>query len=257
MGTLHPKLLRLVTVAVCLAWLGSFVSLLAGGGYRVFLARNYWPLLVFGAAAFAVFAAAVALGGLPTAHFGSKLSLWVSAGICVLPLAYLAANPRPLPSSYTLRVRAGFDRLLNSRAALGLGGRRPTPLAPPATAPAAATSPSSAPTGATAQPTRLCDIVVRYPENVGRRVVSEGMVFRQEGLPAGCFVLFRFVITCCAADAIPAALLVAADRADAFPVDSWVRVRGRVERTAFRGLDIPLLRAEQVTPIPPPGNPYE
>ena len=95
-----------------------------------------------------------------------------------------------------------------------------------------------------------------FPDHVGRRAAVEGVVYRKDDLPAGTFVLFRFVINCCAADAFPAGLLVACDRAGSQPVDSWVRVRGVVETRKVKGAVMPVLRAERVVRISPPWNPY-
>jgi uncharacterized membrane protein YcgQ (UPF0703/DUF1980 family) len=40
------------------------------------------------------------------------------------------------------------------------------------------------------------------------------------------------------------------------PADTWVRLHGTIARTTVRGLDMPMLIAQQVTPIPAPANPY-
>lgn len=260
MHTARQKLLRLFAVAICLAWLGSFAYLLPHGRYLFFLARNYWVLLAFGIVAFGAFAVAVGLRGLPSSHFGRGRMPWVSLAVCVLPLAFLAANPRPVPSSYALAVRAGFKRMWESHIALGLRGRSSLQTGlPAATSPAAPDVPASRPAGPDETPARQAttlDLLMKYPGNVGQRVVTEGMVYRTSDLANDRTVVFRFVITCCAADAIPAAVLVTSDDAGTFPIDSWVRVRGLVERTEFKGLNVPIIRAEQIVPIPQPRNPY-
>lgn len=259
MGALREKCLRAVAVAASLAWAGSFAYLLATGGYRAFLARSYWWLMTFGAVVFAAFAAAVALRGLPMAHFRGWAGPLICAGLSLLPLAYLAANPRPLPSSYTLSIRAaGFQRLLQSPGAFGLpSGEGPVDYVEPGARWIPAMMPASGPGGERpAWNTTIADLVYRYPQNVGWDVMVEGMIYRPKGLPAGHIVLYRFAITCCAADAIHVAILVASEDAAKLPADRWVRIRGRMEKTQFRGLDIPLLRAESVEPIPTPDDPY-
>jgi len=248
-----------VTLAVCVAWLGSFAWLFAGGGYTYFLAPAYGVLLVVGGVVLAAFTVGVAFGGRACAHGDATRAAWVPLAILVVPLAFLAANPRPVPGSYAFAARAGYSRLWKSIIALGVldharGGARPAQgsarLSPYPTSGPAATMP-----GPRQRVTPL-DVALDYPGNVGQGIAMDGMVYRQEGLPAGSLVAFRFVITCCAADAWPAGILVTSEKARAFPIDSWVRVTGTVASTSVKAQDMPVVHAERIVPISPPGNPY-
>jgi uncharacterized repeat protein (TIGR03943 family) len=248
---------RVVTLAVCVAWLGSFAWLFIGGGYTYFLARSYGVLLVIGGAVLVAFTVGVAFGGRGCTHGDAARAAWLPLAILVVPLAILAANPRPMPTSYAFEARAGYNRLWKLLVASGVldharaHAPKPGPGAAPV-APAAATQPA---TGAV-QHSSLLDITLDYPGNVGTRVVTEGRVYRRGDLPADSLALFRFVITCCAADAWPAAILVRSDRAGSFAIDSWVRVTGTVRSERIKGLEVPVVHAERIAVIPPPSNPY-
>jgi uncharacterized repeat protein (TIGR03943 family) len=70
----------------------------------------------------------------------------------------------------------------------------------------------------------------------------------------GGFRLARYQIACCAADAVPAIVIVQGVAGHQPPRDSWVRVSG----TYLAGSgDLPRLSATSVVEIPVPNEPYE
>jgi uncharacterized repeat protein (TIGR03943 family) len=92
----------------------------------------------------------------------------------------------------------------------------------------------------------------------GKRVRLTGFVAPSEGGSDASFVLTRFVILCCAADAYP--VEIEALGADAPPVDSWVVAEGewRVPQGEFRPyVDLAQLDVKNMRSIPRPENPYD
>ena len=68
-------------------------------------------------------------------------------------------------------------------------------------------------------------------------------------------ILYRYAITCCAADATPvSAVLQKADIANVRD-DAWCKVRARSHFVA-EGLDVPFLEVEAFEEVPEPINPY-
>ena len=70
----------------------------------------------------------------------------------------------------------------------------------------------------------------------------------------GGFQLARYQIACCAADAVPAVVIVQGVAGKPPRRDSWVRVTGAYVRGSG---DLPRLAATSVEPIPVPNEPYE
>ena len=68
------------------------------------------------------------------------------------------------------------------------------------------------------------------------------------------FVVARYSIACCAADALAATALVTGWTGRVPPRDSWVEVEGRFEPG---GEVEPRLVAASVTVVPTPDDPYE
>lgn len=83
-----------------------------------------------------------------------------------------------------------------------------------------------------------------------------GFVYHDPRLPPGQFLLGRFTLTCCVADAAAIGVIVAWPEADQLPTNAWVRVRGPVQAGELDGSLIPLVEAGAVDSIPEPPQPY-
>lgn len=83
-----------------------------------------------------------------------------------------------------------------------------------------------------------------------------GFVYQDSRLGRGEFLVGRFAINCCVADALAIGMVVQWPEAASLPANSWVRVRGPVEASTVDGQRIPLIKAESVESVPPPSQPY-
>lgn len=83
-----------------------------------------------------------------------------------------------------------------------------------------------------------------------------GFVFRDIRLKDGQFMVARFSLTCCVADAVALGMLVEWPDASKVPDNTWVRVRGKVYVSQLEGQTVPMIRAESVEAIPQPEQPY-
>lgn len=81
-----------------------------------------------------------------------------------------------------------------------------------------------------------------------------GFVYHDPRLPEGQFLVARFTLSCCAADAF--ALGVAVDWPQALEANSWVRVRGPIFASTVEGQLLPRIAAEQVEAVAMPEQPY-
>jgi uncharacterized repeat protein (TIGR03943 family) len=93
----------------------------------------------------------------------------------------------------------------------------------------------------------------------GTSVRLTGFVVHDDRVEGG-FLLTRFQIACCAADAVPVEVAVPDPPSD-HPDDQWVEVVGRlvppVEATGSGALPLVGIDAEEVVAIPEPETPYE
>ena len=83
-----------------------------------------------------------------------------------------------------------------------------------------------------------------------------GFVYHDSALGAGEFMVSRFTVTCCAADATGIGLRVQWPEAALLEGNAWVRVRGPVQPGIYAGRPIPVIAAESVEGVTPPQQPY-
>jgi uncharacterized repeat protein (TIGR03943 family) len=83
-----------------------------------------------------------------------------------------------------------------------------------------------------------------------------GFVFRDERFGEDRFMVTRFVVSCCVADANVAGMVVRWPGAAELEADQWVEVRGVLESGQFDGQTVPTLAAQSVTPVEVPQQPY-
>jgi uncharacterized repeat protein (TIGR03943 family) len=92
----------------------------------------------------------------------------------------------------------------------------------------------------------------------GEEAELVGFVYRYPGLEEDMFMVSRFVISCCAADATPMGVIVRWPDAKDFQDDAWVVVQGHFEPGTLKGepMPVPLMIADSVTPTEVPRQPY-
>jgi putative membrane protein len=83
-----------------------------------------------------------------------------------------------------------------------------------------------------------------------------GFVYHDAGLEPDTFLVSRFAVTCCSADAAAIGLLVRWPGAAALENNTWVRVRGPMQVGAYASRPTPLIAAESLEGVDPPAQPY-
>ena len=82
-----------------------------------------------------------------------------------------------------------------------------------------------------------------------------GFVDHDQRLPAGQFLVGRYAITHCIAEAVAVGMIVAWPQS-APPDNAWVRVKGRVSLDTLGGKPAPKIEADSVEVVPQPARPY-
>jgi uncharacterized repeat protein (TIGR03943 family) len=157
--------------------------------------------------------------------------------------------------------------------ALGAFAASRQPVQPPPTIQASPTRPTAPgsdpfpplipPSNGSAVPLTLAEFLARDYEEphtlAGVRIRLVGFVTPQPRGQAG-YLLTRFSISCCAADATALRVAIRGDPV-ARPSDTWLEVEGRWQRTSDdpdqRASDTAMLLAESVRVIKQPSEPYE
>ena len=98
------------------------------------------------------------------------------------------------------------------------------------------------------------------PDNyTGQKVKVKGFVVYPDDLPQNYFLVTRFIVTCCAADAYPVSFPVKLDQGDrsAYKLDSWVEVSGNMITETLDNKRQLVIQSRQIQSIDRPKNPYD
>jgi putative membrane protein len=106
----------------------------------------------------------------------------------------------------------------------------------------------------------ILDLFNKPEKYQGKRVIFKGMIMRDEQLKkyfgGRDTAVYRFLITCCAADALPLSISVEADDAKGFTTDQWVQVDGIFHILQVNENPVPLVKPAVIKPIKAPKMPY-
>lgn len=224
---------RLAQAAVLGAWATLFWTLLATGRSSLYLSsRTGWVVPVG-----AVLCSAAALARLASARRAgaerlSPREAWVLAAVALPAVLVLALPPQALSSFATSR-RASFVRVGFRASAEDIASGALTLL-----------------DVAAAQTSREGEQALAA--RAGETVSFVGFVDRRPGTPADEFLLTRFIVSCCVADATIAQVRVVDVPPGRFQTDEWVRVTGRIYPL---GREV-IVDASLIEPVPRPDRPY-
>ncbi len=90
----------------------------------------------------------------------------------------------------------------------------------------------------------------------GQEASIVGFVYRDPRFDGNQFLVARFTITCCVADALAIGVVVNSNQASRFAADSWVEVHGTFQQGDLDGDAMPVLLADEITPVQAPEQPY-
>jgi uncharacterized repeat protein (TIGR03943 family) len=215
------------------AWGAVFWVLLISGRSALYVSsRTFWVIPPG-----AIVLTAAAIGRMVTARTPAAESLsrrdaW-GAGLIVLPVVAVLVLPPTALGSYAASRRSATS-----------GG------VVPASEQQIAEGPLELVDVAAAAWSR--DAMRALVRRAGSPVDFVGFVTRDAGTPEDEFVLTRFIISCCVADALSVQVRVVGAPPGRFAEDTWVRVRGTFYPV---GREM-LVDATDVTAVPRPTDPY-
>ena len=226
---------RLAGAGVLAAWAGLFWFLLVTGRDALYLStRTSWVVPVGAVLLTAAAIGRLAAARVPSAEPMSRREASVMA-LMAVPVVLVLALPPAALGSFSAGKRAGFASagIATSVGDVGAG-------------------PLSLIDVAAAQTSKQGEVALE--RRATETVDFVGFVVRYADTPATEFMLTRYIVTCCVADATIAQVRVVNVPAGAFATNDWVEVKGRIYplgREIIVNAD-----ANGVTKVPRPEHPY-
>lgn len=91
---------------------------------------------------------------------------------------------------------------------------------------------------------------------IGREIEFQGFIYKEEGLASNQLVISRFLITHCVADASMIGFLSELEEAPELYDNMWVKVSGVIDKAAYNGTELPLIKIKEWKEIEEPFIPY-
>lgn len=104
--------------------------------------------------------------------------------------------------------------------------------------------------------TSLTSLYFQAESFVGEEVEVVCQTFVNESLPEQRAMCYRYLITCCAADAQPIFVFVNTKNLEAVFGERWVKVKGTVEYTGEKGKQVITINADSLEYVKEPAFPY-
>jgi putative membrane protein len=233
MRALRWSPVRMVAGLALGAWAAVFWVLLISGRSALYVSsRTFWVIPLGAIVLTAAAAGRLATARTPAPEALTRRDAW-GAALVVLPVVAVLVLPPSALGSYAA-----------SRRSTTAGGFIPTSESQIAEGPLQLVD-----VAASAWSRDAMRALVR---RAGSPVNFVGFVTRDPGTPEDEFVLTRFIISCCVADALSVQVRVVGAPPGRFAEDTWVRVRGTFYPV---GREM-LVDATDVTALPRPAHPY-
>ena len=253
-------------ILVYTCWFTVICKLLLTGQYLSFMRPEFAVILVLGAVSLLIFMLSACTGTvlheperklLPVAIMLLPLFYYLNAqGVTLGGQAYskrstgmLTLNAAPAQTSTAGAVSASADPI----GAAGTGEITPDTVA--------AYYAEEDQEVAVEEELTILDIYDFPQKYLGRRVKLSGMFHQEDAQITRDFgrklpLIYRFVITCCAADALPVAMFLDIVDTAGLEEGSWVEVEGEFTTFTQNGKTVPVITEPVVRRIEPPAEPY-
>jgi uncharacterized repeat protein (TIGR03943 family) len=259
---LLDALVRQRRALVLLPWALTLLWLVRSGRYRDFVVPAFGPLL---AAAYVAVLVLVLLELYRTeaaARAGARL---LSAATLLVPLAFVLHARGARLDGWAYERRAVGLPTVTGGAAAGRADPAPAPQGRTFTyipgRPAPIVGQEVAPVGEPSEEVSLRALYARPESYQGKQITVVGMAHGHERarreFGAQALVVYRFALSCCAADALPlSAVVLPAPGQPPPPDDAWVSVHGRLTLRDSSTGKVPVLEDASLAPTPEPRSPY-
>ena len=225
---------RLLTAAALSAWAMLFWWMLLSGRTSLYLSdRTAW-VVPLGAVLLTVAVAWFVATARTSAPEPIEPRAALSLALLMAPVVLIAASPPASLGAYAAGRRAGLMAAASRAGSTGSIARGRVELVD------------------IAAELRSRPAMTALVKRAGSPVEFVGFVDRATGMPADEFYLTRFLVSCCAADAVSLRVRVVGAPPGDLRQDPWVSVSGRIYPL---GREV-LVHASAVTPVKRPERPY-
>ena len=102
----------------------------------------------------------------------------------------------------------------------------------------------------------LTRLYVQQEKYTGKAAEAICQTFVDKRLPENIAMCYRYLITCCAADAQPLFIFLHVPKSLTIENDKWIKTSGKVSMVSNNNVAIPMLQINSITYVKEPVFPY-
>ena len=104
--------------------------------------------------------------------------------------------------------------------------------------------------------TSLTELSINNKKYLGKEVEAVCQTFADDRLPEGIVMCYRYLMTCCAADAMPIFVFIEHSENMVIENDKWIGVKGELSLKKNSGVEVPLISLDSLEYVEEPSFPY-
>lgn len=221
-------------------WMITFSWLLWDDNFQFFLKPSFKGLVIAGLVFSVSLWIGLAVHMFSSKHPGTVKHSWINGLILVLPVLFIFPAGQNTLGEYAMQKRsmAGSAVQREERA----------------TSDQVASDPSTAIQAHDTEAGQDKDISIstlirEFDRFDGKRVSIQGLFAKNVSGHDELSAVFRYLITCCVADAMPVGVFVSSGAAAGIENNQWVRAEGKVELRKMDGFDVIFMDADNLHPL--------
>jgi len=231
---------KYLPLAVFLIWLATLSWLLHDDNFQLFLKPAFKGLVSAGVMFSLVLCAGLVVHLFQPDHTGTVEHSWLNGLILLLPVMFIFPAAQNTLGEYAMQKR--------SMAASAVQREQPTTSNPGSLYPATDTAPGQD------KDISITTLVRKFDWFDGKQVSIQGLFAKTVSGHDELSAVFRYLITCCVADAQPVGVFISSRTGAGLENNQWVRVKGRVELRKMDGFDVIFMDADDLQPIEIPNK---
>ncbi|HCY85521.1 MAG TPA: TIGR03943 family protein [Desulfobacteraceae bacterium] len=238
---------RLLPALVLAVWFFALAWLIRDDHFQLFLKPDFKWLIYTGMIISLVLTAGLISKGI--SRMPVPKHAWIKGLILLLPIGFIFSAGENTLGEYAL-----------SKRVMVIPGAAETPLNPTITSPAPTpvenkvSETTNQEENQSPAPVSISTLIREFDRFNGMPVQVEGMFAETIDGHDELSAVFRYFITCCAADAQPVGVFIPRPEKSELKSDDWVRVSGRVAMRQMDGYDIIYMDLEHIEAAEKPGK---
>ncbi len=217
---------------VLLTWIGTFIYLISDDNYTLFIKPEFGFLIYTGL----FICSAFFISGMLNRPKRIAKSELINGLIILIPVVFILLSGNQTLNSYALSKRTLMSPNLNS----------------------SESNPVSEEPGILNAEipveVSLSQLLQNWASYNGKRISIQGLLHQSLKDNDDYALVFKYLISCCAADAIPVGIFIDKKRTNGFSDDDWVKVTGVVNLDKMDGHDIIVMSLDTIDKIKKPSK---